>query len=184
MKEFVETIKNFSQSRTGKIAIIALLAILLVVVALVIKSFMVPSVTQTPKIIVESTETSRQATVSTEGVTANQSVNSKSEASIESGFEVFSTEILKDPFEDLEQPVETTQTTQTVETEKQTLILAGVSYGDGVFKADVIYNRQAGTVAIGETVGPYLLVEVGSDTAKFLYGDAPITLKIGETYNP
>lgn len=181
MPQLMETLKKFSEGKTGKAVIIILLILSLVAVVFIVKAFITPSVTQPPKVTIENNQRVTTPTVSTE--TTSPSDSYQSEASIESGFEVFSTEILKDPFEPLAGTTETTQATQTVEKEKYTLTLVGIGYEEGVFKADVVYNNEPGTVAVGESIGPYLLVEVGSKSAKFLYGDMPVTLHIGETYN-
>lgn len=185
MRELIDRLNKFAETKTGKIVLAGTLVLTIAFIGLILMNMLnqPSSVAKRVAAVEPVTETREDST--TEAVN-NQELQES--ASFESGFEVFSTEILRNPFEAIE-TTPTTDSTQVVNvedasTQAKPLSVAGIKYIDASLKVDVIYDGTLKTMAIGDTVGPYLLIQVNENSAKFLFGDSPVTLMVGQTYNP
>ncbi|MCX7832318.1 MAG: hypothetical protein N2440_05425 [Actinobacteria bacterium] len=188
MKELLDRLNKFGETTVGKVVIIGLTLVMLALVLFLVRGMLFPASETQQNQTQEQGQIQENQSIATNQPTTTEEVASEFESkdfySIESGFEIFSKDILRDPFAPLSLPTtETTTPTQTTETAKS-IALLGTTYEDGVLKAVVSYDNNVNNLAPGETAGPYLLVSVTENSARFLYGDMPLNLEIGEIYKP
>lgn len=187
MKELLDRLNKFGETTLGKVVIIGLTLVMLGIVVFVMKNTLFPS-PETPSANNTKPVQTQQPTPAESTPEATSGIRFKAETPsfypLESGFEVFSREILKDPFMPLQE--ETTQTTQVATTTEsvKSLTLIGITSEEGQLKAIVSYDNAVSNLAPGETVGNYLLISVSETSARFLYGDMPVNLEVGQTFVP
>lgn len=187
MKNLMDSLNRFGETTTGKVVIVALtLVVLLAAVFIVYRFVLSPSGPEgEPQVITQQQTPSEPQAASDESTSPAKAVEkeiAKTDA-FDRGFEIFSSDILRDPF--AEKQAEVTETSEVQQEEENALSLAGVEFEEGTgFIADVIYNNQLVQLEPGQSVGSYMLVSIGEDQARFLYGDVPFTLKVGQTYYP
>lgn len=99
---------------------------------------------------------------------------------LDKGLEVFSAEGFKDPFQPL-----TLETTAAEATVTAGPYLKSISFGsDGQPVAEFLYNGDTYSLMVGEQLSdsPYMVLEIGGNWVKLLYGDDIVTLSIGEAH--
>lgn len=188
MKEIIDRLNKFGETTVGKIVIIFLTLIMLSLVVFLFRGMLFT----TPAVQQEQTQEQSQIQVKQQVKTTQPAkveenvpeLAGEEFYSIESGFEVFSKDILRDPFAPLSVPTtETKKPEQTTETAKS-IALLGTTYEEGILKAVVSYDNKITNLSPGEAAGPYLLITVTENSANFLYGDMPLNLEVGESYKP
>lgn len=193
MKDLIERLNKFAETTTGKIVLIVLFIVLIGIIFFSIKGILFPSApvaeNQQPAQSQQANQAPQQSAnqINTTTESASNQPALTSEFSLETGFEVFSGDILRDPFTPLpqEESNQTTQTTSTAETQaEKPITLLGVTYEEGVIKAVIGYEGNVVTAAPGDTVGNYMIVSVSENSARLLYGDQPIYLEVGQSFNP
>jgi hypothetical protein len=187
MKDILEALNKFAESATGKIVLVAATVVIaLIALFLVYKTFFaMPATDMTKQPVQNETQASNISTTAPQNETTEATLTMDTYYSLETGFEVFSKDVLRDPFIPIN--LETTPTTQTTSTVVQTvkpLVFLGSVYDDGILKAAVSYDGSVYNLAPGETIGPYLVVAIEETSARFLYGDMPFTLQVGQSYSP
>lgn len=188
MNSLLEKINKFGETTVGKVVIIGITLIVVGVVFFQLKNMLFPSTAQTQQENqnVQVTQNNNQQTTATTQTGGNSVSTSTAQENyyFESGFEVFSSDILRDPFTPFpEEKEETTTTTQTAQTLKP-ITLLGTTYAEGELQAIVSYDGTVQNLSPGQTIGPFLLVSVSEKSARFLYGDLPVELEVGQTYKP
>jgi hypothetical protein len=172
MEAQMDKLKEFFQKPQAKYILIGLGSLIfLVVIVVLITSFLgggqveVPAPTSAPGITLglETTETTPTF------------------EPLDKGLEVFSAEGFKDPFQPL-----TLETTAAEATVTAGPYLKSISYGsDGQPVAEFLYNGETYSLTVGEQLAdsPYMVLEIGGNWVKLLYGDDIITLSIGEAHS-
>lgn len=186
MKNIMENLNRFGETTVGKVVIVALtLVVLLAAVFIVYRFALSPAgPSSEPKVITQEQPSTEKTSAETTSPGETVQVEEAKTNAFDRGFEIFSSEILRDPFADKQAEV-TETTTAAQEEEKEAISLAGVEFAEGTgYIADVIYNNQLVQLEPGQSVGSYMLVSVGEDYARFLYGDVSFTLDVGQTYYP
>lgn len=196
--------KEFSQTPSGKIAVVAvpvaLLAVILAFVALtLLKSGPGPEPSEVTQVETSTSPTSQETSVAPPVAGGATTVTEEADAEANVNYEVYET---RDPFK----PVEATSTaatanvsvsavstgggstTSTVSTgastqQTEALALDSVDNQNGTLYANVKYGSTPYTVRPGDRVGasPFQLIAVAADNATFLYGDDQLTLAVGES---
>lgn len=180
MGDLMQRLNAFAETTVGKV-VLGVVAVAVLGVAL----FMVYRVVSPPVSQPAAPTAQPQQPPVEQAAGTTTTAETTQETLISTGFETFSSDILRDPFEPLESEEPTAAaTTETTVATPQPLGMLGVHYQDGELVAEVTYENQARSMKVGETVGPYLLVKVDADRATFLYNDVPVTLQVGETYSP
>lgn len=187
MKELLDRLNKFGETTAGKAVLIGITILMLAVAFFAVRGVLVPQAPEEPA--VQPPGQVNQAAPTEKPEAADQESEAQKPATmpvytVESGFEVFSKDILRDPFSPLQ--VETTQVATAqpeVKTEKP-LALLGITYDASELKAIVSYEGNVQTIAPGDTVGSYLLVSVSENSARFLYGDMPLYLEVGQVFQP
>lgn len=189
MAQLVERLNKYGKTTLGKAVAIGITLVVILVCILIIRNtlFSGTAVTTEPQVSVEKTEKVAQTAESAASVTEEKAIDETetvSDSSFSEGFEVFSSEILKDPFQSLDAGSKEATETGQAEKEKEPISLSGITYEDGTMKAEVIYSESIQALEVGQSTGPYMLVSIEDNSAKFLYGDTPFTISVGQTYYP
>ncbi len=195
MKELMDKLNKFAATTQGKVITILVFVVVIGAVFFSIKGILFPPAPtsqmnndsgQTPA--AENVQATPEiATQTSENELTSELASVSSYSIVESGFEVFSSEILRDPFAPFPQPVtETTVSTQTTATVEQegSISLIGIDYDEGRFVASLAYKNELHSLKEGDTVGPYMVISIGENQVRLLYGDIPVYLSVGQTYRP
>lgn len=192
MKDLIDRLNKFAETTTGKIVVVIVFLLLVGIIFFSVKGLLYPQTpatnsneAQAPS---QQAEQTKEATETTQQAYQEKDLSAVSQFSLETGFEVFSGDILRDPFKPLESfnRSESTQTTATTSTatQEKPITLLGVTYEDGQLKAVLGYEGNVVNAGPGDTVGSYMVVSVSKDSVRLLYGDQPIFLEIGQAYAP
>lgn len=168
----MDKLKEFFEKPQAKYVLIGVgaLIFLLVVIFLVMAIFggggeiEVPTATTVPGI----------------GMTLETTETTTTFEPLDKGLEVFSAEGFKDPFQPL-----TFETTAAEATVTAGPYLKSISFGsDGQPVAEFLYNGDTYSLTVGEQLSdsPYMVLEIGGNWVKLLYGDDIVTLSIGEAH--
>lgn len=190
MKEFIEALNKFAETAAGKFVIIGLTLIVAgAAFFITYRTFIsTPTATQPASSTQKNTEVAAVNSAPTTAAASQEASLAAEQAerafSLETGLEIFSKDILRDPFTPM--LLETTPTTIAAEKEEdlKQLIFLGTTYDEEKVKAVVSYEGAVSSISPGDAVGPYLLISVDETSARFLYGDMPFTLQVGESYKP
>ncbi len=174
MPEFIDKVKDFVKTPRGKLAIGAAAGGIFFIIILIIIYFIFlgapPEVTPEVKELIPSPPVSKEveATVTVPPLTE--------------GFEVYGAEGFKNPFKKLY--IESTTTPASGSLAEHRIALKGITYSDGVYSAELIYNGESFQAKEGEIVSnsPYMVLSIGMDWVKLLYGDNTFTLHLGEEH--
>mgnify|MGYP000116421821 CR=1 FL=1 len=191
MKGMMEALNKFAETTVGKAIVIG--STLLIAAVAFFVTYRTFFATPTGTMPAQQTEAETEGTTEITSSTTASSSQEESRVSkpsqnnffLETGFEVFSKEVLRDPFTPM--VIETTPTTATAVEKKEDimqLVFLGTTYDEGRVMAVVSYEGAVSSISPGETVGPYLLISVDETTARFLYGDMPFTLQVGQSFKP
>jgi hypothetical protein len=191
MKDLIDRLNKFAETSTGKAVLIAVLILLIGIIFFSIRGLLFPTAPATDgtQSQVPSDQVGQPAETpeTTQQPTKEVKVSEITQFSLETGFEVFAGDILRDPFKPLitAASTEPTQTTSTAELiEEKPVTLVGVTYEEGVLKAVLGFDGNVVNAGPGDTVGNYMVVSVNQNSARLLYGDQPIFLEVGQSYTP
>ncbi len=206
MASFNEQIKDFAETPTGRVAIVAVPAVVLaLVIAFVALTMLRGGDTQdTPDVETTAVETTAPDTASdgaaqtTDTITSNEatettdiSETTETTTYINENLEIYET---RDPFRPFDAsetvsgldilPIDSSETPDPGTGTTELLTLKSIEEDmDGTSYANVTYGSSPYLVTDGDRVGssPYQVVSVGTDSATFLFGDDQVVLSIGES---
>ena len=192
MASISDRIKEYSDTPSGKIVVVAVPVAVLALIAAVVALTILRSGPAGLETAGETSQTGSTKSVATGSATGTADATATAETSepaVNKDFEVYET---RDPFKEPETtPTATSVGTSTASSsttstgggsQTQVLALKSVSNQDGVLYANVEYGSTPYLVRAGDRIGdsPYQVTAVSSDSATFLYGDDTVTLRVGE----
>ena len=203
MASFNEQIKDFAETPTGRVAIVAVpVVVLALVIAFV--AFTMLRGGDTPDVETTAVETTAPdtsgdgAAQTTDTITSDEatettdiSETTETTTYINKNLEIYET---RDPFRPFDAsetvsgldilPIDSSETPDPGTGTTELLTLKSIEEDmDGTSYANVTYGSSPYLVAAGDRVGssPYEVVSVGTDSATFFFGDDQVVLSIGES---
>ncbi len=210
MASFNEQIKDFAETPTGRVVIVAVpVVVLALVIAFV--AFTMLRGGETPQVETTAVETTDAAvgektddgigdgaaqttdTIASDDATETIDISETTETTtyVNKNLEIYET---RDPFRPIDAsetvsgleilPIDSGQTSDPGTGTTELLTLKSIEEDmDGTRYANVTYGSSPYLVTDGDRVGssPYEVVSVGTDSATFLFGDDQVVLSIGES---